>query len=223
MNGSGVVAVIPALNEAGTIAGVVRSLSPYVDSVVVVDDGSTDGTAEQAESAGASVVGNDSNVGYDASVSRGMAYAFSAGANVVVTIDADGQHNPSDIPRLLQLIESGEADIVVGNREVKPRFSEYLFSALARLRVGIGDPICGLKAVSRNAYESVGYFDRIGSIGSQIVFDANRGGLRVRELSIQVADRADEPRFGRTLSANAKIARGFCKVLWNEMVARRSS
>jgi glycosyltransferase involved in cell wall biosynthesis len=110
------VAVVPAYGEAATIAGVVAGASRVADCVIVVDDGSTDGTAEIAAAAGALVVGNPENLGKGESLRRGMTRALELGAAQVVTLDGDGQHRPDDVPRLVARAAERPGRIVIGSR-----------------------------------------------------------------------------------------------------------
>ncbi|MBI4043522.1 MAG: glycosyltransferase family 2 protein [Candidatus Diapherotrites archaeon] len=110
------VCVIPAYNEEGTIGKVVQDVKSLVDLVIVVDDGSTDATAERARKAGASVVNTISNKGLVAAVSRGYLEALRNGADIIVQTDADNQYDAKDIPRLVQPIVENKADLVLGMR-----------------------------------------------------------------------------------------------------------
>lgn len=111
-----IAAVIPAFNEEKAIAAVVTDVLPYVDGVLVVDDGSSDHTASVAQSAGATVVQHIQNCGPGAAPMTGFAAARRLGFNVVVTLDADGQMSADDIPAMLEPIRSDRADIAFGNR-----------------------------------------------------------------------------------------------------------
>ena len=111
-----IVAAIPAYNEEKTIAKVVVHAMKYVDKVVVVDDGSTDDTATIAEHLGAHLVRHDGNLGYGAAIRSCFSIARDLNSDALVILDADGQHNADDIPKLLAPIQAGEADIVVGSR-----------------------------------------------------------------------------------------------------------
>src|SRR5687768_17151693 len=116
-----VLVVIPAWNEAGNLLSVVqelRALRPG-DDVVVVDDGSTDGTARVARDVRCRVLELAFNLGYGAAVQAGVKYGLKYAYPVVVTFDADGQHDPADIGALVQAVEGG-ADLVVGSRVAEP-------------------------------------------------------------------------------------------------------
>ena len=108
--------VIPALNEETTIADVVRGALLFADEVIVVDDGSVDRTAELARRAGAHVVKHLKNMGQWSALRTGFREALRKGFDIVVTMDADGQHDPTNIPRLLKPILEGRADLVIGSR-----------------------------------------------------------------------------------------------------------
>ena len=109
-------AVIPANNEAPTIRGVVERTLAQLTEVIVVDDGSTDGTAQALAGLPVTLIRNPRNLGKAASLWRGIALALAEGAEAVVTLDADGQHRPEDIPRLLAAHRRDPAALVVGAR-----------------------------------------------------------------------------------------------------------
>jgi glycosyltransferase involved in cell wall biosynthesis len=108
-------ALVPALDAAGTVGGVVAGALKHVERVVVVDDGSTDGTGAVAAKAGAVVLTHTTNLGKGDALVTGFGYASANGYDAVVTLDADGQHDPGEMPKLLEKLETG-ADIVVGAR-----------------------------------------------------------------------------------------------------------
>lgn len=110
------VAVIPAYNEATRIEAVVRGAMQYTPDVLVVSDGSTDETAAKARAAGARVLTHAENCGAGAATMTGIEAARQLGFDTVVTLDADGQHAVSDIPRLLEALTAENADLVIGNR-----------------------------------------------------------------------------------------------------------
>lgn len=111
-----IVAVIPAYNEESRIEQVIAQARPYVDSVLVIDDGSTDATASVASRSGARVLQHVENCGAGAATMTGICAARLLHANVLITLDADGQHDPKDIPALLKPVIDGSVDVVFANR-----------------------------------------------------------------------------------------------------------
>jgi glycosyltransferase involved in cell wall biosynthesis len=111
-----ILAIIPAFDEAPRIAAVVQAAGRSL-AVVVIDDGSTDDTARIAEDAGAVVLRQVPNTGKGAALRAGFAHALAAGAPAVVTLDADGQHDPTEIPRFLDAFDARRAELIVGRRD----------------------------------------------------------------------------------------------------------
>lgn len=163
------VAQLPALNEEKSIERVLAAIPrrvPGVDEVVVlvVDDGSTDRTAELARAAGAVVVSHVRNRGVGAAFRTGLAKATDLDADVIVTLDADGQFDPEDIPKLIDPILRGQADFVTASRFLDPALVPEMPAAkrwgndfMARwissiTHKGFRDVSCGFRAYSRNAY-----------------------------------------------------------------------
>jgi glycosyltransferase involved in cell wall biosynthesis len=162
------VVIIPALNEAATIGQVVRDIPRDIPSVgdvscVVVNDGSTDNTATVAAEAGAKVVGFGRNRGLGAAFAEGLRTALGLGADVIVNIDADGQFNPADIPKLVGPIVRGEADMVTASRFadcdlvpdmpwVKKWGNQRVANLVNKLaEQNLHDVSCGFRAYSRDA------------------------------------------------------------------------
>jgi glycosyltransferase involved in cell wall biosynthesis len=114
-----VLAIIPAYGEGRFIADVVRRVIQHVQSVLVVDDGSPDCTAAEAEKAGAKVIRHPVNFGKGAALKTGLEYATSTDAEYYLFMDGDGQHDPSEIPAFFDTINGSNADLVVGNRMCK--------------------------------------------------------------------------------------------------------
>lgn len=124
-------ALIPAYNEAGTLPGIVADTARQVDQLIVVDDGSQDGTRTCLDPmpGNVTVLRHDSNLGKGASLRDGFQAALNAGASHVVTLDADGQHSPDDIPRLLEALGDRQDTLIIGERRVKrqaaPKYRRY--------------------------------------------------------------------------------------------------
>jgi len=186
-----IVAAIPAFNEEATIARVVIGSGRHVDKVLVCDDGSSDMTGEIAGRLGAEVVRHDRNLGYGAAIRSLFDFAKRLGADVVVTLDADGQHDPDEIPKLVEPILSGKADIVIGSRSLAegemPRYRRIGRRALDQATVAAGhvkvaDTQSGFRAYSKNAVESLEVTEFGMGVGSEILMKAE--GLRLAEVPV---------------------------------------
>ncbi|MBA2296248.1 MAG: glycosyltransferase family 2 protein [Actinobacteria bacterium] len=160
-----IVAVVPAFDEEAAIGAVVeeiRAVDPLID-VVVVDDGSTDGTADVARAAGAAVVRLPFNLGIGAAVQTGFRYALEHGYDVAVRLDGDGQHDATELPKLLIPLGRGEADVVTGSRfrggddAYRPPLGRRLgitwFARLVSILSGqkVTDTTSGFQALNRDA------------------------------------------------------------------------
>lgn len=209
MDRSRLAIIIPAYNEDATIASVVRAVIQY-GVPIVIDDGSTDQTAKISRDAGAEVVSHDTNLGYDVALSSGFLYANKIGCDFVLTMDADGQHDPSLVPAFVNALRQG-AHVVVGVRDRRQRIAENIFALVSRLLWGIRDPLCGLKAYQMELYRELGHFDAYSSIGTELAIYAVRQGKCIAQIPVLTRDRVDPPRFGRKLDANFQIL----KALYN--------
>jgi len=186
-------AVIAALNEEKTVGEVVRGCQAFVDEVVVVNDGSTDHTSAAAADAGASVIRHERNVGVLAATVRGLREAR---GDILVTLDADGQHDPEDIPRLVRPIMENEADLVLGRRPSLPHLGEKLITALTRLRVDCSDASTGFRAIRRGLAARMRFHGSC--LCGTLVLEARRLGARVAEVPITVHERSEGGRRVRT-------------------------
>jgi glycosyltransferase involved in cell wall biosynthesis len=204
------IAVVPALNEAPTIAQVVAQLKPMVDEVVVIDDGSWDDTARQARAAGAMVVSHLLNRGQGAALRTGTLWALAAGADLIVHFDADGQFTAGDLPTLLAPLKAGQADIVFGSRFLRagnrlPPGKRYLIMPLARLinrlfgGVRLTDPQSGLRAFTATAFAKISWQEDRMAHCSEILWQAERHGLRIKEVPMTVIYSGYGQKFGSGL------------------------
>ena len=144
--------VIPAFDEEARVGAVVRSARPYCDEVLVVDDGSQDGTARAAEEAGARVIRQVPNQGYISAIKRGFQ---EAGGVVLVTLDGDGQFDPSEIPAVVKPILENEADMVQGHRLGFIRPSERFLTWVSSLFGPVGDSGTGFRAGKTDLFRSL--------------------------------------------------------------------
>lgn len=191
-----IIAAIPAYNEEDTIAKVVVKAYKYVDKVVVVDDGSIDMTADIAERLGALVIRHPRNIGYGAALASCFKEAKRLGADILITLDADGQHDPDDIPKLLNPLLEGSADIVIGSRfigEVQeiPKYRRAGIKIITKLtedaaRLGIKDAQSGFRAYNRKAIEKLSPTERGMGASIELLVMASENDLRITEIPISI-------------------------------------
>jgi glycosyltransferase involved in cell wall biosynthesis len=189
------VAAIPAYNEERTIAKVVVQAKKHVDVVIVCDDGSADMTVEIAEHLGADVVRHERNLGYGAAVQSLFKRARELNADVMVTLDGDGQHNPSEIPMLVEPVLEGKADVVVGSRFLGglknnnhvPRYRRLGIKAITGLtgaasNFGLSDAQCGFRVYGRKALEGLDLYENGMGVSVEVLMEAKKNGLTVVEV-----------------------------------------
>lgn len=214
-----VIAVIPAYMESPRIGHTVRSVRPFVDGVVVVDDGSTDGTAGQARVGDAVVLRHSINRGQGASLRTGTDAALLMGADAIVHVDADGQHDPSFIPALLAPIREGRAEIVFGSRFLgeaprgMPATRRALLSAARffnAMVMGIPrrvtDPQSGMRAFTARAARTIAFRQDRMAHCSEILRLATRSGLSWMEVPVRIHYTADSLAKGQKSFDALKIA-----------------
>jgi glycosyltransferase involved in cell wall biosynthesis len=193
--GPSLAVVIPAFRAAAALPGVLELVRRQVPGarVIVVDDGSDDGTAQSAQAAGASVLRHLENRGKGCALSTGLAAAVEAGAETVVTLDADGQHAPEALPLLLEPLVAGTADLVVGARArdaggMPPgrRLTNWLSSALLSRAVGfaVPDSQSGFRAMRRQVAADVGPGGGRYEYETEFLFRAARRGFRISAVSV---------------------------------------
>jgi len=188
-----VIAAIPCYNEEQFIGNVVRRVSPYVDRVVVVDDGSTDRTTEVAEAAGAMIVRHDVNKGPGGAYKTCLKVAKDNGAEVLITLDGDEQHDPDELPGLLQPLLNNEADLVIGSRFLGhyeiPRYRKFgidvitfLFNVGSKMKV-VDAQSC-YRGYNRKALEKLHITEDGFGFSVELLAQARESGLRITEVPI---------------------------------------
>jgi glycosyltransferase involved in cell wall biosynthesis len=196
--------VIPAFNEEATVKDVITQCAECCD-VLVVNDGSTDGTASVALLAESTVVTNDGNKGYEYSLNIAYTYAVEHKYDVMITMDADGQLPAETLPKFLKAIEDG-ASLVSGNRMIKPRVCEKMLAFFAWRLSPLKDPYCGMKAYSLNSLNRSA-FSQYNSIGTSLALDYIESKLPCENIDIEVKNRIGESKFGGKLSSELKLFR----------------
>jgi glycosyltransferase involved in cell wall biosynthesis len=196
---------IPAYNEAETIGDVVESAREYAECVLVVDDGSTDDTVGRARNAGATVVEHNTNRGYGAALKTVFSEAAAIDAQRLVILDADGQHDPAEIPDLVETQERTESDLVIGSRftadgdtdaPLYRRFGLAVVNVLTNLSLGvvrprswIHDTQSGFRLYSQPAIQSLAEDGHIGDrmhASTDILYHAHHHNFRIEEAGAEV-------------------------------------
>ena len=217
--------LIPAYNEEKHVAAVVREVLEYCPDVIVVDDGSPDGTDKVAAEAGAIVLEHVHNQGKGAALQTGFDYAREHGYDLAITLDADGQHAPSDIPAFLQAYERTHSPVLVGNRmgdvAAMPRLRRFVnrfMSDLLSRVMGqhVPDSQCGFRLYHRSAFPAGPYdaHSQRYAAESEILLRLALEGRKIGAVTIQtiygdekskVRPLADTLRFFRMLRRFKKI------------------
>ncbi len=188
-------AIIPAYNEQISIGSIVLNTKKYVDRVIVVDDGSTDNTAEIAELAGADVLKHKTNMGKGKALKTGFKAVNSA--EIILTLDGDGQHKTSDIPQLVQPIIDGEADVVIGSRYLHgddsdtPAYRRVGQNVLDKAtninaKTHVTDSQSGFRAFAGHTVSAFKFRDSGYGIESEMISEAANAGFKIKEVEIGV-------------------------------------
>jgi glycosyltransferase involved in cell wall biosynthesis len=214
--------VIPSYNESKTIGDVIQRIRQQGREVVVVDDGSTDDTAQVSRNFGAIVLRNSKNRGKGFSLIRGLSYAVDNNFEAVITMDGDGQHNPSDIPYFIQKAESTSAGIIIGNRMCNPRtmpiiriltnkFMSWLISRLVKQK--IADTQCGFRLIKRELLEKIKFTTRRFETESEILIRASQLGYKIESVPIKSVYQKEKSRINPFLDT-VRFVNFICQQIW---------
>jgi len=190
-------ACIPAYNEESQIELLIKSAKKFVDSVVVCDDGSTDNTTKIAKDAGAIVIKHETNQGYGSAIISLFDYARKQNAELMITLDGDGQHDPKQIPLLTETLLQNNVDVVIGSRFLddstnvpgyRKRGIKIITSAINYgIDVKVSDSQSGFRAYSKNAIDAIHPTEQGMSISTEILLKISNKGLSLAEVPITVS------------------------------------
>ncbi|MFC2002738.1 glycosyltransferase family 2 protein [Chloroflexota bacterium] len=189
-----VIAAVPCFNTEPFIAEVVSRARKYVDQVIVINDGSHDSTAKAAEAVGVLVINHDGNRGYGEAVKSCFEAAKANGADILVILDGDGQHNPDEIPKLVAFLTDNGADIVIGSRFMDSqtdmpgyrRFGIKIITFLLNFgyREKLQDAQSGFRAYSKQALNTISGTESGMGISVEILIKARTNNLKIGEVCI---------------------------------------
>ena len=214
------IVIIPAFNEAANVARVIKGIEDvsaaissfgWLVDVLVVNDGSVDGTAEAVKAAGARVITHPVNLGYGASLQTGFRYAKEKNYHAAITLDADGQHRPQDILRLVETFNGGKYDVILGSRFVvntgyktslSRKIGISLFSLVFWLLSGkkIKDVLTGFQMVSRQVIHLFADEYPNDYPDTQVLLLLSRVGFKIKEVPVQVEQRLN----GKSMHSSVK-------------------
>jgi glycosyltransferase involved in cell wall biosynthesis len=193
-----IVACIPAYNEAKTIGRIIEKAKKYVNEVIVYDDGSIDNTDEIAKAAGASVIRSLFNKGYGVAIKILFQAAREKNADVMITLDSDGQHNPDQMPIVLEPILKDGFDIVIGSRFLNhtdqqkvPAYRTFGIKTITKLTqaasyTNITDAQSGYRAYSKNALSKINLFEQGMAVSTEILLRAKEKNLLIKEVPVTI-------------------------------------
>jgi glycosyltransferase involved in cell wall biosynthesis len=209
---------IPAYNEATSIGDIIKKAATYASEIIVYDDGSNDNTAEVAKAAGATVIRDPKNKGYGIAISMLLATAKKRNTEVMVTLDSDGQHNPDEIPRVVEPLLNEGIDIVIGsrflgdkNKESKvPVYRNLGIRAITRFTQSasynqLTDAQSGFRGYGKNALSKINVFEEGMAVSTEILLRAKEKNLLMKEVPITVHYDVKEPSTHNPASHGTKV------------------
>jgi glycosyltransferase involved in cell wall biosynthesis len=229
MNKSDMPVLIPTFNESEKIGSVVRKIRDCGYSVIVVDDGSSDGTAVEARRSGAEVLSSDVNHGKGATLTRGFRHFLTRKYPALAIMDGDGQHDPFELDRFLAAMDTGPAEVVVGNRMGNPegmpwdrRLTNRLMSRVISGLAGqnIEDSQCGYRALRRAVLERVSFHTQHFEIESEMLLEASRAGFRIASIPIQSVYDGEKSRIRPFLDA-ARFVKFLISYFFRKIFSRK--
>ncbi len=184
-------AVIPAYNEEKHLRKVIQATRKFVSSIIVVDDGSKDGTSQIAKEEKVLLLKNVINLGKGAALRNGCDYALSKGASKIVVLDADGQHDPEKIPEFLNALE--ESQVVFGYRQLSEKmpfilkFGNWFINLMTKFlyKVDLKDTQCGFRAFTAEAYNKIRWMAPDYSMESEMISKVGKNKLKYAQIPIQ--------------------------------------
>jgi glycosyltransferase involved in cell wall biosynthesis len=201
--------LIPAFNEEATIGEVVSKVSKY-GLPIVVNDGSSDQTSAIAKDNGACVVDLKENKGYNQAIWEGFKKGEALGVEKMISIDADGEHDPVFLKDFIEGLD--EVEMVIGIRPKKQRFTEVVMGSYFKWKYGVEDILCGFKGYRTYLFSNHGGFES-DTIGTGLSLNALKHSCSFMQIPVRGRPRDGKPRFGAKIKGNWLIFKAFLKML----------
>ena len=188
--------IIPAYNEKDFLEGTILGIKRYIplQDIIVVDDGSNDGTYDKANSLGVKVLHHECNLGKGVAQRTGLAHAISSGYKFAILMDADGQHSPDDLPKFISSIERNRGDLIIGRREIRFKKMQFIrvitntvTSFITSLWAGklVHDSQSGYRALNLEKFRGVNLTSERYDIESEMIIKCARKGFRIVEIPVR--------------------------------------
>lgn len=215
--------VVPGYNEAANLGNTLATLCPWAKNVAVVDDGSADNTAEVAARYPVWVLRHAINRGQGAALATGIEFALRRGAKVIVTFDSDGQHDPSELPAIIDPVRNGEVDVTLGSRFLGRTVGMPMHRRIV-LKLGVlftravsfvavTDTHNGFRALSRSAAQAIKITQDRMAHASEILDEIYRRKLKYREVPVTI-------RYSEASLAKGQSSLNAVKIVWQFLVGR---
>jgi len=193
--------IIPTYNESKEISGIIKEIRKQDLDVLVVDDGSTDSTAQIAAHAGAIVLRNLINEGKGACLRKGFRYAIENDFDAVITMDGDGQHLPQDLSNFMRAAGNSKSGIFVGNRMLETKgmpwiriitnkFMSWIISILSKQK--IPDTQCGFRLINRGVFEKIELKTSKFETETEILIKASRAGFKIESVPVKTVYKGEK-------------------------------
>ena len=173
---------------------------------MVIDDSSNDGTSQFLKKNKIKFIRNNKNLGYEKSLIKGFLYTLKIKKiKYILTMDADGQHNPVYIDKLMKYLSKNNSDIIIGSRIKKNRFIEIIISLIFKKKYGLIDPLSGFKLYKKEVFKKIGLQNNRNVFLVDLILESIKKGLKIKNYNIKTNLRKDKSRVGNFIKANTKM------------------
>ena len=198
--------LIPCHNEINTLKKICLNIKKLHLKIIVVDDGSNDGTSYWLRKNSINFIKNKKKIGYEKSLIFGINYIIKKSkAKYLITFDADGEHQVKDLIKIINNLKKKDVDMIIGNRNKFNRWAEYILSFLFFIRFGIKDPLSGFKVYSIQKLKYLKNKIKNNSYLIDVILQFKKKKFILKNIPIKVNKRVDNPRVGNSLLINLKI------------------